>query len=386
VAQQSAIICHAPEDSAAAVEVAAYLESNCALAVSHEPGLDLINAVEIGLSADIVLVVLSPASVPNPWKRERWEPVFLRQPDALGTRLACLLLRECRFPELFRRGNFFDLSADSLGGMRALKRWIYGGSPFVTGGSFEALRRRIADRPAIEIGMGMEEARAFCRECAKDFEGVFQIDCARRSRAGILGDIACVLELRLPDSPERNRETLAGFCADRRCLFVFDHLAEEDREFVDLGGKTSIIITKGEMPERRPLDELVRLFASWPRNPDECLRALADAHSWLGEREHREIAQLGYAALALLKNFDRLAEACEILDFMVDSARSSGDLLTAHRLEWEQSTIRQQWGETVAVPAPVLLPDATQLVLDFDGNEPVHAASAAFPSRPLKRG
>jgi len=75
--------------------------------------------------------------------------------------------------------------------------------------------------------------------------------------------------------------------------------------------------------------------------------------------------QLGFAALALLKNFDRLAEACEILDLMANAARSSGDLLTAHRLMWEQSTIRRQWGETVAMPAPVLLPEATQLLLEF---------------------
>lgn len=372
MAQQSAILCHARDDTALAGEVAAYLEANCALTVSLEPvsrqeGPDLTDAVEIGLSADIVLVALSPASVPNPWKRERWEPVFLRQPGALGTRLACLLLRECRFPELFRRGNFFDLSGDALLGMRALKRWVYGAGQPVPGGSFEDLRRRIADRPGVESGLAVEEARAFCRECGEDFEAVFQIDCARRSRAGILGDIAQALGLRLPDSSDRNRETLAAFCADRRCLFVFDHLAEEDREFVNPGGKTSIIITQSEMPERRPLDELVKLFASWPRHPDDCLRALGDAQSWLGDGERPASMQLGFAAVALLKNFDRLAEACEILEVMINSARSSGDLLTAHRLVWEQSTIRQQWGETVAVVAPVAMPEATQLVLEFGG-------------------
>jgi len=367
VAQQSAIICHAPEDAALASEIAAYLEANCALTVSREEvsrqeRQDLIDAVEIGLSADIVLVALSPASAPNVWKRERWEPVFLRQPGALGTRLACLLLRECRFPELFRRGNFFDLSGDSLAGMRALKRWVYGANQPVAGGSFEALRRRIADNPAIETGLGMEEAVAFAEECGEDFEGVLRIDCARRTHAGILGDIGHALGLRLPDSVERNRESLAGFCANRRCLFLFDHLAEEDREFLDLGGKTSIIFTQSEMPARRSLDELVRLFASWPRNPDDCLLALGDAHSWLRDGASM---QLGYAALALLKNFHRLAEACEILDVMVDIARVSGDLLTAHRLVWEQSTIRQQWGETVAMPEPVILPAATQLLLEF---------------------
>jgi hypothetical protein len=372
VAQLSAIICHAMEDAGVVGNIAAYLEINCALTVSlvvsRDTGPDLIEAVEIGLSADIVLVALSPASAPNPWKRERWEPVFLRQPGEFGTRMACLLLRECRFPELFRRGNFFDLSEDSLTGMRALKRWVYGGTErvgFRKGGRFEALRCRIADRPGVESGVGVEEALAFSEECREDFEGVFRIDCARRGRAGILGDTGHALGMRLADSAERNRTTLVDFCASRRCLFLFDHLAEDDRDVVDLGGKTSIIFTEGELQERRSFGELGRLFTHWPRHPDDCLRALGDAQSWLQGGEVRASMQLGFAVLALLKNFDRLAEACEILDLMANTARSTGDLLTAHRLVWEQSTIRQQWGESAAMPEGVVMPEATQLVLEF---------------------
>jgi hypothetical protein len=361
---QSAVICHAAEDAALAGEIAAYLESNCALTVSLEEGDDLVGAVEIGLSADIVLAVLSPASVPKPWKRETWEPVFLRQPGLLGSRLACLLLRECRFPELFRRGSFFDLSGDSLAGMRALKRWVYDGSNRpVPGGSFEGLRRRIADRPGVETGLSEEEATAFCAECGEDFEGVFRFDCARRSRAGILGDTAHSLGLRLTGSTERNRASLAEFCGNRRCLFVFDHLAGEDRDFVNLGGRSSVVFTRGDTPERRSLSELESIFSSWPRHAEDCLRALGDAQSWLRDGGHS--MSLGFAALALLKNFDRLAEASEILDLLAGAARASGDLLTAHRLLWEQSTIHQQWGETVAIAEPVVAPSATQLVLEF---------------------
>jgi hypothetical protein len=364
LALQSVIICHAAEDATIADELAAYLESNCALTVSREESPDLVGAVEIGLSADIVLAALSPASVPKPWKRETWEPVFLRQPGMLGSRLACLLLRECRFPELFRRGSFFDLSVDSLASMRALKRWVYtGANQRVPGGSFEGLRRRIADRPGVETGLSEEEAAAFCGDCGDDFEGVFRIDCARRSRAGILGDMAHALGLRLPGSAERNRTSLAEFCAKRRCLFVFDHLAGEDRDFVNLGARTSIVFTQGDMRERRPLNELEDLFRSWPRHPDECLQALGDAQSWLRDEGHS--MSLGFAVLALLKNFDRLAEASEILDLLADAARASGDVLTAHRLLWENSAIRQQWGEAVAIGVPVVMPSAAQLSLEF---------------------
>jgi hypothetical protein len=283
----------------------------------------------------------------------------------LGTRLACVLLRDCRFPELFRRGSFFDLSTDSLAGMRGLKRWVWGASaPIQGGGGFEALRRRIADRPATETGLRREEAHAFAEECREDFEGVFRIDCARRTRPGILGDIGDALGLRLVESAEGNRAALKESCATRRCLFVFDHLAEEDRDVAELGGKTSVIITQSEAPDRRPLDELEMLFASWPRHPEDCLRALGDGGSWVRDGASMP---LGFAVLALLKNFDRLAEACEILDCMANAARTAGDLLTAHRLTWELSTIRQKWGETVAVPEPVVVPEATQLLLEFGG-------------------
>jgi hypothetical protein len=361
---QSAIICHAGEDAAIAGEIAAYLESNCALTVSRELSPDLVGAVEIGLSADIVLAALSPASVPSPWKRETWEPVFLRQPGLLGSRLACLLLHECRFPELFRRGSFFDLSGDSLAGMRALKRWVYNGAnrPVVSG-NFEILRRRIADRPGVETGLSEEEAAAFCGECGEDFEAAFRIDCSRRSRAGIIGDIAHALGLRLPGSAERNRASLEELCANRRCLFVFDHVGEKDRDFLNLGGRTSTVFTQSDLPERRPLHELESLFSSWPRHPNDCLRALGEAQSWL--RDTDRAMSLGFAALALLKKFDRLAEASEILDLLAGAAQASGDLLTAHRLLWEQSTIRQQWGETVAIAEPVVMPAAAQLVLEF---------------------
>ncbi len=214
--------------------------------------------------------------------------------------------------------------------------------------------------PASKPVSSWKKLIAFSEACREDFEGVFQIDCARRSRAGILGDIGHVLGLRLAGSAERNRAALIAFCANRRCLFLFDHLAGEDRDVVELGGKTSIIFTHSQMPELRSPAELERLFTHWPRHPDECLRLL-------GEAADRPSMQLGFAVLALLKNFDRLAEACEILDYLADTAHAAGDLFTASRLEWEQSTIRQQWGQAVVLPERVLMPDATQLRFEFGG-------------------
>ncbi len=120
---RSAVLCYAPSDAQFASELGVFLEVNCALAVSHQESDDLIDAVERGLS-DVTLVLLSRDSVPKTWKRERWEPVFLQQPSTFGTTMAFLLLEECKFPELFRREEFFDLTGGKLAGQRRLKRWL----------------------------------------------------------------------------------------------------------------------------------------------------------------------------------------------------------------------------------------------------------------------
>jgi hypothetical protein len=382
---RSAIICHAAEDDATVGAVSDFLESNCSLTVSRteglvRPGFDLVDAAELGLSADVVLVALSPASVPAAWRRERWEPIFRNQPGELGTSVVILLLRACRFPELLRRENFFDLSRDRLlAGQRALKRWFFAmQSPSQTVvdlppvsirgplRNFEELRRRIADCPGMEAGLTAEDALAFAHECKDDFEGVFWIDCTRRSRAGVLGDIGHALGLRLPGSEEQNRTTLCDWCANRRCLFILDRLREEDRNLAEFEGKASVIFSRSEIPDPRAIDEIMALFTSWPRNAGGCLRALGDAHYWLTSAPADDLRmQLGYATTALLRNFDRFAEACEILNLMENTANERGDLLAAHRLSWEQSAIRERWGEPVAVPQPISLPDAVQLPLEF---------------------
>ncbi len=131
-------------------------------------------------------------------------------------------------------------------------------------------------------------------------------------------------------------------------------------------GKLPSLSTDSEATDRRPLDELERLFASWPRHPDECLQALGDAGSWVRDGASMP---LGSAVLALLKNFDRLAEACEILDLMADASRAMRRFTGSSPADVEQLSvsIRQQWGETVALPEPVVVPEATQLMLEFGG-------------------
>jgi hypothetical protein len=391
LSMRSAVLCHAAGDASFADELADFLEVNLSFNVARDEGVvragfDLVDAAEWGLSADLALVLLSPASVPGAWVRARWEPVLLAEPRELGTPIAFLLLDDCKFPELLRRGAFFDLGQNRLEGLRALKRWLLSKqrpAPDVVGlpvaepvtplapELLDELQREIGDRPGTRERLGEDAALAFIQECRDDFDGVFWIDCAHRSRAGIVGDIAQALGLRLPGTLEQNRDALQCFLADRRCLLVFTGMGAEDRELVDFTGRASLIfVASGAATGAPSLEPVATLFGSWARNHEACLGALGDAQYWLRRLlacpdRLREALRLGAAMAALLKHCDRLAEAQETLEMMEQAARDHGDPLTAHRLAWEQSWILERWGQPVATLPPTPLAEPMQLDLGF---------------------
>lgn len=361
------VICHAREDAEFAREAAAMVEQNVSAHVSYEESAgDFLGAVERAISGDLALVILSPHSV-TPWKRERWEAALVDAPREFGTQIVFLLAGECKFPDLLRRKIFFDSSRASAAGLRAFKRWLLEQSsgaaekpvhlPLEPAAplapeSLERLFVALADRPGV-ADLAREEALGFAREAGRDFEGAFWIHCGGRSRAGVLGDLAHSLGLRLAGPVESNREALCRLCVTRRCLFLFADLDSADREWAGFGGKSSIIFTRDfEQPRIAPAD-LMQLFAAWPRNVDSCAAALGQAQSFFREiLDDGVAAEFGLAILALLKHLDRLAEASELLDLLADAARRAGDPLRAHRLAWERSWIEESWGR----PAEAILP------------------------------
>ena len=387
---RSVVVCHAAADAPFAQELAGLLEANFALSVARDEGMvrpdfDLVDAAELAISSDLALVLLSSASVPAVWTRARWEPVLLTTPRELGTPIAFLLLDDCKFPELLRRGTFFDLRRDRLTGQRALKRWVLSlqrKAPHIVGvpaaeaavpdpAVQEELRCEIADRPGACADITEDAALAFIRECREDFEGVFWIDCANRSRAGVLGEVAQALGLTLPGTPDQNRNALQCFLQDRRCLLIFARLRAEDRDPVSFTGRTSLMFTEsGPVRDPAALENVATLFAAWVRNHEACLQALGDAQYWLRQllasRERLpETLRLGGAMIALLKHKERLAEAQETMAMMEQAARAHGDPLAAHRLAWEQSWILERWGEPASLPPPLPFAEPTQLDLGY---------------------
>jgi hypothetical protein len=341
------VLCYAAEDESAARELARFLEANLPYLISLgecrvRPGFDLVDAAERALSADAALVLLSPASVPKTWKREKWEPVFFAKPEELETPLGFALLRDCKFPELLRRRRFFDLSRDFRQGSREVKHWLMRAEGVAARtDAFPELRAAIADWPGVAADVSPDTAHAFTAACAADFERVLRIACHGRTAAGILGDIGHAAGLRLPGTVEQNRAALLTECAAHRWLFVFESLAPEHRDLVSFGGKTSAILTADTPdPPRMPLDEIAAAFLVSARDEAQCGALAGPATAWTHELLQSDFEaglRLGWALIAVLKSAGRFAESVELLAAMETAARLRNDEMALFKIEWEQS-------------------------------------------------
>ena len=361
---RSLVFCYAPQDSELVHEIGRFLDVNLALNCCYDEGVvhtpaEFLDVVGRALSAELAVVLLSPEPVPQPWRRGAWEPVLLEQPRELGNLLVFALVRECQFPALLRREPFCDFTGDRISGLRSLKRLIFRhtapGDDLVDlpaiglrgGEAVEELRSALADLPGTRSGVSRDAALAFAHASARDFEGAFWIDCARRTSCGILAEMASRLGLRLSGSFEQNRNALRKFCTERRCLFVLEHADAEQADAVAPGGLASVLITaRGPIPDPMALTDVVSLFARWASDEKRCLRALGDAYYHLeNTTSWQTLQRLGSAVLSLLKNQDRLAEANEVLELLLAGARAQNDDDALHRLNWDRSWILGHWGE-----------------------------------------
>jgi len=343
------VLCYASPDEPFARSLADFLASNLPLSVSLTdavigPDITLTDAVERALSAEIALVLLSPLSVPPAWHRSIWEPLFFSKPKELGTHLAFVLIADCKFPPLLRRGRFFDASQHSLPAFRRVRNWLLrpdelAGASVPVSPESEELRHTVADRPGIVRGIAPERALQFVSECSADFEAVHIFDCRNRSRAGILGDIGHRLGLNLSGRTEHNRAALAAWATGHRVLFVLAGVNDSDCDSLAPGGMTSVIFSlppNGDFPGCvwSAAAEAVRAFSA-------SLRA-----------NNAGSLTLGWSAVGILKGLARFAEVLEVLEAMAEFAQSQGSAQDRSRIAREQYWI----SDTLDYEGPALAP------------------------------
>lgn len=302
--------CYSTSDRELARELAAFLERGTGVEVLLEegemqPGADLIAKVEEGLSADVVLVLLSPEAVPARWVLERWKSVFWEQAAEMGTALATVLCRDSKFPDLLRRKNFFDLRQNRLAAFRAIKRWLMSLSPLPRKAPFAPARQpsftgrdaeletlciMLADTPGlavVEAGPGAGKtalAVEFARRHQEDFDAVFWLTCGSRAAAALAGDLAAQLGVRLDRDLESNLNELRRLCARYRCLIILDDAVAPTAALLAPRGRTSVLITTRRNDLAAALSApALSLDAAFPKDPAllaETIRALDAA----GER------------------------------------------------------------------------------------------------------
>jgi TIR domain len=380
-------LCYSPVDTGAATELRSYLETNCPVAMEDgvmQMGADLLNSVETGLSFDYVLVLLSTQSTEPAWPRARWESILFDQPKQMRTRVAFVLLEECKFPAILRKETFFDLARDFTAGRRSLKRWLLAQLtpipptpqlPERTSGLAETdidELETLADWPEYLQTTDRTTALAFAHARHTDFEAVVWLNATRRGHVGVLGDLAFGLGLRLEGTWEDNAHALTEYCAGHRVLLVLENLESGAGEIVNFGGKASVVIVDGaDVTPRKPLSDLQRLFSSWKRNASKCLAVLGDVESHLDSPEilkeevWTDACTLCSAAVALLKDYGRLAEAYDLLARISSAMQVRGDLAALGKVEWETSWILEHWDQPVQIPGRMAaaLSEPTQLTL-----------------------
>ncbi len=354
------VLCYAPPDESAARQLGDFLSANLPVDISYDecvisPELDLIQAVERALSAEYALLLLSPDVGPFPPDRAKWEPVLLEQPAELETRLGFVLLRDCRFPQLLRRHYFFDLSAGFVEGARRIRHWMLhpdSGIPLST--STDILREQLGDRPGVAYDIAIEHALAFAADCASDFESVHRIDARGRTRAGLAGDLAHTF----------GRPASAAFDGSRRSLIVYENAAPEDRGFLIMPGRASILFTSPSPGSMYSPDAIEGAFFGYPRDLHACQSMLGAATLHMRHLLDTDLAaglRLAWAILSVLKSAHRIPEAIETLAWMQTAAQQGDAAAELARIE------REQFWVTGDETGPLLLPplEGAQLTLPF---------------------
>jgi hypothetical protein len=261
--------CYAMEDRQVARDLTEFLERGSGVQIFLKdgelgPGETLVSKAADGLQAFVILLILSPDSVPGPWILSQWEPVLIDEPKRAGVKTATVLVRSCEFPRRLRRESFFDLTQDRLGEFRKIKRWLLRlgqgrpamefeparQKPFDSQDvELENLRQALADQPGrfVLAGAGKTAvAIEFARQSKRDFEGLVWLSCAGQTIAALAGEMASELGMTLDGDLETNLRELGRFCTERRLLVILDEPPEEAERLIP-GERSSALLVRTEI-------------------------------------------------------------------------------------------------------------------------------------------
>jgi len=342
-----AAICFSTHDAAFAADLAQYLAFHTSLqtelAVSKDPA-SFLDTIEQCLTSEIVIVLLSPSSVPHPWPRPDWERVLIQCVRESAAHVAFLNHQDCPFPPILKRRAFFTTPIE-------LRQWAIHTlnpdrrAPALLTGEHDASLQPLIDHPGLITNVKPGAANSFVSNYWRLFQNVYRVECGSATRFCVLGELACAMNLRLPGTADQNWEALQTHARHERALYVFNDLPEEFSELAGLGGKSSIIILEHE-PERRPvtLPQLKEMFFTPGVDEAFCLRQLGHFISSEQPGTWEDMKAIGFRARLFFQKQQRQAEAHELLVWLAAQAHRNGDSRALEQVQREENWILDSWG------------------------------------------
>src|SRR5580698_2553862 len=97
----------------------------------------------------------------------------------------------------------------------------------------------------------------FALEASAEFECVVWIPCHGRTLAECTGELGAELGLTMDETEKQNRRRVLDALQERRCLVILDAPSDEARAALEVGGRSSMLVTTEPLEVR----ETPRTFA-----------------------------------------------------------------------------------------------------------------------------
>jgi hypothetical protein len=310
------LICHARQDSAAALALAQALELRAEARVSlAATGADAPDVLHLwdAEDADAVVLLLAPECVPSQSSRTAWQPVLDHVESRARPGIGAVLLRACPYPKLLERTPFCRHGLDRQC-ERTLEAWLLGlhpdpgwpdwavlhpTRPAAPGrqADVERLWAELADNSGWRALSGPAApplAQLFAADAAAQFRAALFLDAHERPAPCLAGELASALGVRAEESVEDAWARIATVLDAHRLLLILDGW-------------------EGALP--------------WPPNPARRTSILTLAPRILPPAPAPDPSPLWPAASACRPNGFPLALAARIAGLPEDQARQEASLL-----------------------------------------------------------